>query len=150
MRVMIALGLLTVVACSSSPPSNGERVAAAIESWWREEERLQPGDEFSEKERACIAANSETVDLDDVERAADGDFAARTPIYVAPYADECLTDAHLLGYFEADNIVSGFVPAEARCLAPVAVEAIRKFGMDAVLADDRPPEVSAHFDAAPC
>lgn len=145
----LLVGLVAVTACAGEDDaSNGELVAGAVEAWWQDNERLAPGDRFSDEERDCMANRSESVDLGDVEEAADGDFLERTPMYLAPYVDECLTDAHLQEYLRVDQIIAGLRPAISACMAPEAVRIIRQHGFAAVLPDDRTTEIDVAFDAA--
>lgn len=145
----LLVGLVALAACSGeNEPSSGELVARAVEAWWQDNDRLAPGDRFSDDERVCVTERSESVELATVEEAADGDFLERTPVYLAPYVDDCLTDAHLQEYLRVDQIVNGLRPAISACMAPEAVRIIRQHGFASLLPHDRATEIDDAFDAA--
>ncbi|MGH9269638.1 MAG: hypothetical protein ACRDZ2_00005, partial [Ilumatobacteraceae bacterium] len=145
----LMVGAIALTACAGGEdPSNGELVARAVEAWWQDHDRLAPGDRFSDEERACVAERSGSVELAAVKEAADGDFLERTPIYLAPYVDACLTDAHLQEYLRVDQIINGLRPAISACMAPEAVRIVRRHGFAEVLPTDRPSEIGDAFNAA--
>jgi hypothetical protein len=140
----IGTALLTagLVACTSTTEtSNGQEVARLVEEHWSEHGRFIPGDEFSQAERACIASRSGSVDPRALAAAGEGGVVPRLRAFVAPYADACLTDEHLVYYFQVDLLELDVPSREAVCQAPGMLRIVREHGFAAVF-EDRTTEIA--------
>ena len=136
-----------LVACAgTTAPSSGQEVARLVEQHWKESGRFVPGDEFSSVERACIVAHSGSADPRTIAAAGEAGWEAQTEAFVAPYADACLSDDHLVHYFQVDMLELDIPAGEAVCKAPVMLRLVREHGFDAIY-DDRTTRIAEEVAA---